>query len=298
MVFKSFYIKVIARILFLAIGLFLLNYCLVRGLYLRSVYIAVFTLALTVELMVFINKFNRKLNAFLTSTLQQDFTLHFKEHQQERSFKEFYRLLNRITALFKKIREEKEIKQRFLETLIEHVTIGLASFDQEGNVQFVNSAFLRITGHLRLTHIRQLQFDNRQLADAMTGVAPNGITMVKWHKHNQLLNLAVYATVFKVDSKEFKLISLQNITHELNAHEMEAWQKLIRVLTHEIMNSISPIISLSGTLHNLLHKKNRENGLTGANDWTALVAGVGAIKTRSEGLHYFTQKYRELTHIP
>lgn len=112
-----------------------------------------------------------------------------------------------------------------------------------------------------------------------------------------MLHLSIHASEFRIENKYHKLISMQNIRNELDAREMEAWQKLIRVLTHEIMNSVSPVISLSETLQGLADK-HREH-LANYNElYTPLVKGLEAIRTRSEGLYHFTQSYRKLTAIP
>jgi signal transduction histidine kinase len=104
----------------------------------------------------------------------------------------------------------------------------------------------------------------------------------------------LYATVFKLDNQSHTLISAQNISNELSSTEMEAWQRLIKVLTHEIMNSISPILSLSNSLHTITKGKSQDAN----EDWKTLNSGLEAINIRSAGLLNFTKRYRELTQIP
>ena len=121
--------------------------------------------------------------------------------------------------------------------------------------------------------------------------------LLKVRVGNEMLHLSIHASEFYLENKYHKLVSLQNIRNELDAREMEAWQKLIRVLTHEIMNSVSPVISLSETLHKLLRQ--HKEALHGVSDlYQPLDRGLDAIRSRTEGLFHFTQSYRKLTGIP
>jgi signal transduction histidine kinase len=121
---------------------------------------------------------------------------------------------------------------------------------------------------------------------------------LKVRVQNELLQLSIHASEFRLEDQYHKLISMQNIRNELDVREMEAWQKLIRVLTHEIMNSVSPIISLSETMQSVV-ERNEENFASRNSDlYNTLARGLDAIKVRSEGLYNFTQSYRKLTGIP
>jgi two-component system, NtrC family, nitrogen regulation sensor histidine kinase NtrY len=294
MVFKRFFVKIIGRVVLLAGTLFVLNYCMAAGLYIRSFYIGALAIGQLAELIAFVNKFNKDIHTFLTSIQQEDFSIRFKENNYGKDMRALYGAINNITTVFKKISTEKELKHRYLEMLVEHIPIGILSFDKEENIHLVNNAFLKLLHKPALSNLRQLHQADEQLVNTMRSIRPEETRLIKFFNDNQLLNLSLHASVFRLDQKEFTLISLQNITHELNAQEMEAWQKLIKVLTHEIMNSMSPIVSLSDTLHHMTTKQ--QEGA--AADWATLRTGLEAIKTRSQGLHHFTRKYREVTHVP
>ena len=122
--------------------------------------------------------------------------------------------------------------------------------------------------------------------------------LIKLTVENELLQLSIHASEFKLEDRYYKLISMQNIKTELDIREMEAWQKLIRVLSHEIMNSVSPISSLSETLHGMVKENNNLLTTSNASLYDALDKGLEAIKIRSEGLYNFTQTYRKLTGVP
>lgn len=292
MVFKNFHIRVIFRLALLAISLALVCYCLVTGHYLRSAYAGVLSCILIIELFFFITRFTRQITTFLQSVQERDFSIRFTENSSDKLFSALYDSLNNLTTLFKKISLEKEIKHRYLETLVSHISFGVISYDEHGKVMMVNQAFLKLSRASHLNTLSQLQIKNSVLFDEIQLLQPGKKKLIKLLIENQMATLSLYTSEFKMDEQVFKLVSAQNITNELSATEMEAWQRLIKVLTHEIMNSISPITSLSGSLYEISSTK------TSDPEWSTIHRGLDAIKTRSEGLLNFTQRYRKLTQIP
>lgn len=290
MEFRNFHFRVILRVLLLAITLSLLIYCLLEELYLRGTYAGILVCIQIIELFFFITRFTRNITAFLQSVRERDFSVRFNDHREGKPFNELYSSLNSLTELFRKISIEKEVKHRYLETLVSHISFGVICFNEEEKVMLVNEAFLKLAGTLHLHTLSQLRAKNLLLFREIQSIPPGKKKLIKIPTNNQLLTLSLYASEFKLDQAQFKLISAQNITSELSSTEMEAWQRLIKVLTHEIMNSVSPIISLSGSLYDITKTSNAEGG--------TLQQGLEAIKVRSEGLLSFTQRYRKLTQIP
>jgi two-component system nitrogen regulation sensor histidine kinase NtrY len=121
--------------------------------------------------------------------------------------------------------------------------------------------------------------------------------MVKVELEGEIKQLAVRCSEFKLDDRHYKLVTLQNIKYEMEAQEVESWQKLIRVLTHEIMNSVAPITSLSSTLHGLVKNQKLDDTKDSALAKN-LITGLDAINTRSYSLQTFTESYQNLTHLP
>lgn len=289
--FKNFHFRIIIRTTLLVASMSLVSYCLVQGLYLRSAYAMILVAIQVAELLYFIFRFTRNLTNFLQSIKQRDFTIRFTENPNDKIFSALYPSLNSITDLFKKISVEKELKHRYLETLVSHVSFGVISVDENGNVMLVNQAFLELATTPHLSTLTQLQRKNSVLFEAVQTIQSGKKKLVQLPVHNQLVTLTLNASEFKLDEQTYKLISAQNITTELSKTEIDAWQRLIKVLTHEIMNSISPIISLSDSLHEISKNQSPEN-------WQTINSGLEAIKLRSEGLLNFTQRYRKLTQIP
>lgn len=298
MVFKNFRVQVTIRVLLLAVALFLMSWSLVNEYYLRATYSAIASVIVLIEFIWFVDRFNRDVKSFMVSLLQRDFTTHFQSRGKSKSFDELYDALNRISDVFKIISAEKEAQFRFLEMLVEHLRVGILTVDETGKINLVNQALKTMLQKDVLFSLKSLETFNASLAVTLREIRSGETRLLKLRVNNELLQLSIHASEFLLENKYHKLISLQNIRNELDAREMEAWQKLIRVLTHEIMNSVSPIISLSETMHRLIEEHKEALQHQNAELFNTLDKGLEAINIRGEGLFHFTQSYRKLTGIP
>jgi two-component system, NtrC family, nitrogen regulation sensor histidine kinase NtrY len=291
MVFKNFRIQVILRIVLLTVVILTFAWCVVHGLYLRSVYLAAGIIIMAAEFVWYADRFNRDIKTFMVSLMQRDFTTHYQETGKGRSFNELYQVLNMISSTFRNISAEKEAQYRYLEMLVEHVRVSILSVDREGRIHLANQALKDMLQKHVLTTLKALESLDAHFVMNIREIRSGETRLVKLSVNNEVLQLSVHASEFMLEGRYYKLISMQNIRNELDLREMEAWQKLIRVLSHEIMNSVAPIISLSSTLHGLVTQARPVMP-------EALDKGLEAIKIRSEGLYNFTQSYRKLTGIP
>ncbi|HTF18284.1 MAG TPA: ATP-binding protein, partial [Chryseolinea sp.] len=266
-------------------------------LMLRSVYAAVAVVGSLAELLWFLDRFQRDFRTFLISLLHSDFTIHFEQTGRGRRLNAVYDAMNQISGAFKKVSAEREAKHRFLELLVEHVQVGIISFNNDEEVYLANRALKQMLQLSPFASFEILRAVDPALLQVLRAIKAGETRLVKVKAGQDTLQLTVHATAFRLEEEFYKLVSLQNIRSELDAREMEAWQKLIRVLTHEIMNSISPITSLSSTLHNLV-RSSRENDQSSPCLLPTLDEGLDAIKKRSEGLLSFTEVYRKLTRVP
>ena len=298
MVFKNFRFQVIIRVLALTLVVALLAWCIVNAFYLRSIYLGAAVVILTTEFIWYIDRFNRDVKSFMMSLLHRDFTTHFQPDRKSRTFSELYDTLNRISDAFKTISKEKEVQYRFLEMLVEHIRVGILTIGEDGKILLANRAVKELLHKVVLLNLKSLESTDPAFVHALTEIRSGETRLVRIQVQHELLQLSIHASEFRLDGKYHKLVSMQNIRNELDNREMEAWQKLIRVLTHEIMNSVSPVISLSETMHGLLH--NHKPQLTQADPilYETLDKGLDAVKIRSQGLYRFTQSYRKLTGIP
>lgn len=298
MVFKNFRLQVVLRIVVLTVGITVFAWCIVHTYYLRSIYIAIGVIILIAEFIWYADRFNRDIKTFMLSLMQRDFTTHYRDTGKGKSFDALYEMLNRISGAFKKISAEKEIQFRYLEMLVEHVRISILSIDADEKIHLANQALKDLLQKNVLISLKSLESFDDSLVKTIRQIHTGETRLIKLTVENELLQLSIHASEFKLEDRYYKLISMQNIKNELDVREMEAWQKLIRVLSHEIMNSVSPISSLSETLHGMVKQNNSLLTRSNANLYEALDKGLEAIKIRSEGLYNFTQTYRKLTGVP
>ncbi len=252
-----------------------------------------------VELYVFTSQTNRKLTRFLESVKYSDFISGFTaDNKLGASFRDLNVEFNEVLEAFRKARSEKEEHWQYLNTVVQQVRTGILSFDPDGNVQLINANARRFMGVTNIKNIEGLRKQNPGLLQALHDVAPGKSTL---YKSNQETLLTIQATELRIRGNTMKLLTMQNIQSELQQQEIEAWQNLTRVLRHEIMNSITPISSLTSTLREILDhdmvKQNAHYELRneGAED---LREGLSTIENRSKGLIKFIDAYREYTSLP
>jgi nitrogen fixation/metabolism regulation signal transduction histidine kinase len=302
---KNFRINLIIRILALALSILIFFYTYFNTGFVATLFIlALFIIYLVISTIKYIDATNKELSRFLHSIKYSDFSQTFIKQKLGSSFKELNNSFNEVISEFQKTRSEKEEHYRFVQTVIQHIGVGLISFNQDGKVEFINNAAKKIFKIPLLNNIETLNNVSPGLGEKFLKIKTGEKTTIKIIDEEEIIQLIVFATEFKMRNQRYTLLSLQNIQNELEEKEMEAWQKLIRVLTHEIMNSVTPISSLAGTVHEMIDPA--FNGKNTADDSPSLDAeavndikvAVDTIKKRSEGLIHFVDDYRSLTSIP
>ena len=303
MVYKKFKYQLAGRIILLGLTIFLL-----ASLYYTESYtftkLLIFTLVVIqgYYLYYFLEKSNREIISFLQSIQWDDFSHTYPEKSSGSSMDSLYIEFNAVMRKFRDIRAEKEAHYQYLKTIVQHVAIGIITFDKEGEIQIINSAAKTLLGVKHLKNVRQLKVVSEDLISTLKNLRTGGRDLVKISKSDDdgEIQLAIYAIELSLRGKEFKLISLQNIQSELEEKEMEAWQNLIRVLTHEIMNSVTPISSLARTLESEM-----EDWLNNGHDVNQIDndqvedfhLALHTIHRRSESLIKFVSDFRNMTRI-
>ena len=297
MVYKRFRIVLAGRVLLLGGFIFLLYFLILQtSYYAATLIVAALIVYQFTSLIAYVEKTNRDLTRFLDAIKYSDFSQTFAHTGLGSSFTELKAAFNEVIEKFQKTRAAQEEHFRYLQTVVQHVGIGLIAFNSEGEVSLLNNAAKRLLNVSHLKNIKSLAGSSEKLVEALFRLTSGQKALIKLKQHDQLMQLAVYATEFKLQHQRYTLVSLQNIGAELEEQEMEAWQKLIRVLTHEIMNSITPISSLASTANELL-KDVVANGEAG-DSLDDISNALQTIRNRSEGLSNFVDAYRNLTRIP
>ncbi len=298
--FNDFRARAILRVILLGLTLSALMYMITRS---NMIFAAVLTgfiiIFQLVELFRFVSQTNRKLTRFLESIKYSDFISGFaNDNKLGTSFRNLNTAFNEVLEAFRKARSEKEEHWQYLNSVVQQVRTGILSFDTDGNVQLVNANARKFLNVISIKNIQELISINPKLYHAINSVAPGKGELYKGEND---MRLTVQATELRIRGVDVKLVTLQNIQPELQQQELEAWQNLTRVLRHEIMNSITPISSLTSTLREILDKEmeKKENHFElqqeGAED---LREGLSTIENRSKGLIKFIDAYREYTSLP
>lgn len=292
--FSHFQIQILLRIIPVTIGLYgFVYYWFIEENYIRVFFLLLFCLIMVLSLFRYITKTNKDTQNFLQAIIHNDFTIKYNATHQGKSHDDLYKTFNLVNQKFIESSQHEAAQYQYIVTLINQLQIGVLACDDQYRVHLANDAFKRLVGQKELIRLESIRPVNGALYEQIKNIKNGENFVFKTTIKGQVHRLSMAASVFKLRSNRYKLISFQDIHSELDQNEMEAWQKLIRVLTHEIMNSVAPITSLSTTLKSLV----RQNELD-EQKIKSLDEGLDAIEVRSQGLMNFTQAYRALTRIP
>lgn len=298
--FSDFRFKTGIRVILLGVTLWLFTYLLHRPeLLITALLFGAIIIIQMVELINFVSQTNKKLTRFFESVKYGDFATGFTHDDKlGYSFKELNTALSEVLEAFRKTRSEKEEHWLYLQTVVEHVGTGLISFNEDGKVGFINAAAKKLLEIDQLRYLEQLLETKPRFYKALFDL-PSGKSVL--YREGNSKEISIHATTILLQGKGYKLVALQNIRSELQKKELDAWQNLTRVLRHEIMNSITPIASLTSTMKDIIKEDvERTNGLNVIDDesLTDLQDGLQTIESRSKGLAGFLDAYRDYTSIP
>lgn len=297
---KHFYTQCTLRILLLTATLLIAAYVFVATTaYPAGVLVLLAAFAQIRGLIRYVDKTNRDLARFLRSIRYSDFSQTFTADGRGGSYRELASAFRDVMSDFRAARAEKEEHYRYLHTVMQHVGVGLISFRHDGSVELINNAARRLLRAPRLKNIGALASTSPELVEALLKMRSGERRLVKFVDEDEMIQMSISATEFKMRGDLYKLVSIQNIQSELEEKEIEAWQKLTRVLTHEIMNSITPISSLASTANELLVEyDDRVNGRPREETISDVRDAVYTIEKRSNSLLHFVDAYRSLARVP
>ena len=292
---RNFRLNVIVRLTLLGLTMAALVLVLVYFRRNTSLLFLVGLLALQLVLLFrSVDATNRKLTQFLEFIRYSDFGSDFPESATPgKSFRELHHAFNQVLEAFRQTRAEREENLQYLNTVVQHVRVGLLSYGQEGRVELLNTAACRLLNVPRLHLLQELSESHPGLLQIIMQLEPGQRTLYEANG----LQLSVHQTAVRLRGKAFQLVALHNIRPELQQKELEAWQNLARVLRHEIMNSMTPIHSLAANLeelveHDLQVPAENEEALQDVKE------SVRIIRSRSQGLINFINAYQHFTTLP
>jgi len=266
-------------------------------LYLPGGLLGACAVPVAVSLVRYTEKTTRDLTRFLESVRYADFTRRFTTDGRGAIFEDLRDAFEEVTGEFRRLRAEKERQVQYLQQVVQHLGVALVTYQDDGEVEIMNTAARRLlrTGPIR--HVEALKRVSADLAEALHTLDSGEQAMVRVEEEDRTLQLAVRVSRFQLQGEPHALASIQDLRNELEEKEMEAWQQLTSVLTHEIMNSVAPISSLASTASRRL-QETVDNGSITADQATDAREAVDTIERRSESLINFVDAYRSFTDIP
>jgi nitrogen fixation/metabolism regulation signal transduction histidine kinase len=298
MIYKKYYINIFIRILLILINCLLFSFVLLNSNYLYTiVFLGILILFQSFLLIKYINQSNIFLERFLNYIKESNTTIEFAGSLEDTPFKDLTYYFTEINKIIQDAKIEKENQYQFLQYIFDHVNIGLIAFDGNQKVLLINTAAKNLFGIKNLSNIRLIDKFNQKLHKTILNLNPGDQKILPAIIKGKNLQLSIKLSKFKLLDREVSLISLQDIKPELDHKEIESWQKLNRVLTHEIMNSVSPIIGLTSNVSKLLKKDNKVKNMDNLNSEIIeqTVQSINIIEERSIGLNNFVNKFRSIT---
>ncbi len=293
MAFKRFEWKIIKRV-----ALLLFTICVLAVLFAKAWYgYTIIPLTIIFYQIYDFYLFNKKaydeIAQYVESVHYRDFSRHFNVREAPNELKTLRAGFNEINDTIKDITLEKETHFQYLQKVLEIINTGIISYTEpEGDVVWINETLKKLLQIPYLRTIHSLKKRNAVLYQNIINIRSGQQEIVKLSEGLKEIKVLLNSTAFMLNNKVYKLVAIQNINEAIDETEANAWQKLLSVMTHEIMNSVAPIASLADTLKSRL--LNDTNALVEKED---LTIGMDTIKKRSEGLLKFAQIYRNLNKV-
>lgn len=245
-------------------------------------------LIFAIELTYYLRNTQRKISRFFESASHQDFSFTFTKNVQNPDVKELHEALNNVAERYraKKLIAEENIK--FNETIIDQIPLGILIFDSQNQLTRYNNHARKILGDNTTTHVQKLLEKYNFLPDLPGYSSSPAPFITELAKEDTTVKIALHEQRFVHNKQHFKILTLQNFSETLDKNELQSWQNIIRVLTHEIMNSLTPVVSLSETALQLADKQGQEE---------TVKQSLEIVQRRSQGLLGFVHSYRKITNI-
>ena len=291
-------ISLTIRVVLLLASITAAAYCIVSNKYSLLIFAAFVLVFQIFNFVQFINKTNIELSQFIEAVQYRDFSLQFTEKNAPVSVRQLRRAFNQINATFKQLSSEREEQYQYLQKILELVDTGILSYNQTGEVGWLNESFKRMMNVPYLRNISALEKRDSAVYQVIMSLENGNSQLVKINQKQVLLA----KTTFLNDDTETNLIAFQNVNEAIEDTEAQAYQKLLRVMTHEIMNSVAPIASLAETMEKALlgrkeGKKAEGETKLDSESLADITLGISTIRKRSENLLKFADTYRQLAKV-
>ena len=248
MVSRHIYFQLVLRIVFISIAALGMAYFFFNGQYILSVLFLIALVIQTVYLIAYVNQTNRKIAYFFDAIKNEDFTLRFPEKLSVKSLEELNHSLNVLNEQIQNIHLKKQAQEQYYQEILKQANIGILTFNKKGHILFANPTVEKLLNHKPLNHIKQLNQVNENLYNLFADLKPFDRKLFQLTNERESRQLAIKCTSITAENESLLLVDIQDIHQELDEKETDSWVKLIRVLTHEIMNTITPITSITDSI--------------------------------------------------
>ncbi|MFC2120304.1 PAS domain-containing sensor histidine kinase [Bacteroidota bacterium] len=303
MLYKRLFINVLVRVIFIAFSSLILAYAYIKAVDIITMINIFAFIILQLGLLIWkLNRINRDLQWFFASLKNEDSSIIYSKRNKEKHLNKIYESFDEVNSMIGKIKLENASQNQYFQHLVQHVNIGIIVFYSDDTVEIINNAAQKMLNISALNNIQSLDAIHTGFSRILRELRPSEQKLLKLVLDGKTINLSLKISQIKFDQIEKKILTLQNINNELDEKELDSWHKLIRVLTHEIMNSTAPISSsiklIAGYYKD--EKTNLPKPAPEIDDEVInnTIRGLRIIEERSEGLIKFVNKYRDLTSLP
>jgi two-component system, NtrC family, nitrogen regulation sensor histidine kinase NtrY len=243
----------------------------------------------------YVTSLNRKMKRLFESIQYQDFAITFKaDNKLGESFRDLNNDLNAVINSFNQVRAEREATLHFINAIIQQINVGILSYDTEGKIEINNQAANKLLKVYRLKHISDIEKQNPSIFECIASLKSGEPKLLGLPEND----LSFSVTEIQMRGRKIRLVAIHNIRSELQIKELEAWQNLTKVLRHEIMNSVTPIVSLAETMKDIVENEIKANNPKEQESIDDLKDALQTVQRRGSGIMKFVNAYREFTSIP
>lgn len=302
MVFNRFFFKTLIRVGLLVTSILVFATIFLRvDLFFTQIILAGVIIALLIELTYFVNLTNRELTRFLSAIKDGDFQLSFSQKGDSSTFNALNTTFREVIHTFREYETERTAEYQFLNEIISHISFGVIVFNDQGEIEVMNQTASELLSIPKVTRWRNLRNPNISILETLhqTALIPNQLIETKVNGRERIFS--VTASQITLRSVPMRIVCFQDIQNEIRKKEIEAWHKLIRILTHETMNSVTPIVSLAETMQMILTHENgapKSQQEVSEENLKDLSFSLETIIGRGQGILKFVHDYRTLTRIP
>ncbi len=300
MVSRHIYWQLVFRILLISAAALGSGFFFFDRQYLLSILVFSFLVLQTVFLIHYVNQTNRKIAYFFDAIKNEDFTLRFPEKLSVKSLEELNHSLNMLNAMVQDIHLKKQAQEQYYQEILKQADIGILTINPKGHILYANPTVEKLLNYRPLNHVKQLKQVDENLYALFEDLAPFESKTFQLTNEREKTQLALKSTAITVDRQSLLLVVVQDIHKELDEKETDSWVKLIRVLTHEIMNTITPITSISESVLKYFKKDGQllTPGEFVEHHMKSTIKGLEVIKDQGNDLMGFVQSYRTFLNVP